>query len=569
MKTWNIGNTTVRNPKRLREALQLFVIKMSGRPFRRDEQREFQGALIDAELVDSTRYEGDDGGRKFASAFKQLGFVTDWSHGKAWEVTPVGALLLQHPQIEETIFLRQLLKYQIPSPLETVGTSGFHVRPFRLLLRFLHRARTEGLIGLTKFEVGLFVITVLTEDQAEFEDAIAKIKAYRTEYDALQGKVAKTKFAFERFNAAAAALGLEPGTFRDYADSNIRYALMSGLLSLRGNKLALSEARLPFIEALLTDGAPFVADSDYLEPYFHNTDAPALPTDDESFLAAEIATLVTQVKELAARIREAFVIPQPPTQRTLAQLQAYEIALRNELRRLREIQFYREQGTQLDEIEELLEDINNDTLAGGAFYAPAYFEWAIWRMFLAINHIRGPIEKTRGFNIDIDMHPTHHARGGAADLRFTYDDFELVCEMTLTSGSRQFSAEGEPVTRHVFLAASSSDKPVYGLFVANKLDPNTANAFHKARYWRDWKTSAIPTPVIALETKQVLALIQRMRSQPVSVAELRGMLDGVLALQDQYQDGPSWYKAYSALYETWSNSPSAPSTARVLKSQDQ
>lgn len=41
MKTWNIGNTTVRNPQRLREALQLFKITMSGRPFRRAEQQEY------------------------------------------------------------------------------------------------------------------------------------------------------------------------------------------------------------------------------------------------------------------------------------------------------------------------------------------------------------------------------------------------------------------------------------------------------------------------------------------------------------------------------------------------
>lgn len=79
MKTWNIGNTTVRNPYRLREALQLFRATMSGRPFKKEEQQEFLNELVKAGMVDSTRVvAGDDGGRKFASAFKQLGFVTDW-----------------------------------------------------------------------------------------------------------------------------------------------------------------------------------------------------------------------------------------------------------------------------------------------------------------------------------------------------------------------------------------------------------------------------------------------------------------------------------------------------------
>src|SRR5579884_446883 len=244
MRIWNIGNTTARNPLRLREALQLFVAEMSGRPFRkRIEQPEFQNAMIDAGLVDSDRREGgEDGGRKFASAFKQLGFVTDWSFSKSWEVTDVGRLLLEHPELEETIFLRQLLKYQIQSPLERgARTAGFHLRPFRLLLRFLKRVHDEGLLGLTNAEIGIYVINILDEDDtSSFEAAIEGIKAYRSEYDTLVGKVAKTNFARERLREAARRVGVIPSTLTDYADSNERYALMSGLLSLRGNKLTLS-----------------------------------------------------------------------------------------------------------------------------------------------------------------------------------------------------------------------------------------------------------------------------------------------------------------------------------------
>src|SRR5229473_68764 len=267
MKTWNIGNTTVRNPYRLREALHLFRTKMGGRPFRREEQQEFLNELVMAGLVDSERAVGGaDGGRKFASAFKQLGFVTDWSDGKAWDITPVGSLLIEHSNLEENIFLRQLLKYQIPSPLEPV--SGFQLRPFRLLLRFLKRAYDEQLIGLTKFEIGLYVITLSTEDDAAFEAAFSNIKVFRTTYDSVSGKVAKTRFAFERMKEVADGLGLQRDTLMDYADSNSRYALMSGLLTLRGNKLATSEARLPFVQAILTDNSTLIADSDYLNVFY-------------------------------------------------------------------------------------------------------------------------------------------------------------------------------------------------------------------------------------------------------------------------------------------------------------
>jgi AlwI restriction endonuclease len=225
------------------------------------------------------------------------------------------------------------------------------------------------------------------------------------------------------------------------------------------------------------------------------------------------------------------------------------------LRDVREIEFYRNQSsaTSLDEIKDLLEDINSGTKAffGGSDYAPAFLEWAIWRLFLAINEIVGPVSKTRGFRIDEDINPIHHAKGGDADLTFTYDNFKLVCEMTLTSGSRQFVAEGEPVTRHVFKAIEASDgKPVYGLFIAKKLDPNTIDAFHKARYWRNFK-GFVPTPVVALEIQQVLQLIEQVKSRSITAADLRELLDSILHLQDSYPHGPAWYEAYSQVYEQW------------------
>ncbi len=158
---------------------------------------------------------------------------------------------------------------------------------------------------------------------------------------------------------------------------------------------------------------------------------------------------------------------------------------------------------------------------------------------------------TRGFKIDDDIHPVHHARGGAADLTFTYEDFKLVCEMTLMSGSRQFAAEGEPVTRHVFKVIEESDgKPVYGLFIAKKLDPNTVDAFYKASYWKNFEKPT-PTPVIALELNQVLQLLKHIKLHRVTIADIRLLFDRILQLQDTHPHGPAWYKAYSKTYEQW------------------
>jgi AlwI restriction endonuclease len=553
-----MGNTTARNPMRLRPALQLFIRTMSGRPFRESEQQEFLNELVAVRLVDSDRTTGgSDGGRKFASAFKPLGFVTDWSRGKPWTITPVGQTLLNNPELEEVIFLRQLLKYQIPSPLESGRrVVGFHVRPFRLLLRFLYRAREEDLGGLTKFEMALYVITMLDEDDnTAFETAIANIKQFRTHYKVTTGKVRKNEFAKRNLVTVANGVGLEPGSLFDYADSNGRYALMTGLLTTRGNKLTLSDTRLPVTKTILSDGTTLVLNDGYLE-WFYNPNEPLLPTDDEVFLRNEIADLERRFTDLATHVGEPTTLPTPPLGMTVSDLQAYEIRLRERLRDVREIQFYQTQRTldALNEIEDLLEDIMEGTGAffGGLSYAPAFLEWAIWRIFLAINEIIVPISKTRGFQIDEDMNPIHHAKGGAADLTFTYNTFKLVCEMTLATGSRQFAMEGEPVTRHVFKAIENSKdgKPVYGLFVTKELDPNTAYAFHHARYWRNWRYS-VPTPIVALRIKDMIELVRHMKSHPVTSVDIRQLLDSILNLQDTHPNGPSWYEAYSKTYESW------------------
>jgi len=47
----------------------------------------------------------------------------------------------------------------------------------------------------------------------------------------------------------------------------------------------------------------------------------------------------------------------------------------------------------------------------------------------------------------------------------------------MSSSSRQEAMEGEPVRRHVSDAVLKYDKPVYGLFIAVRIDTNTAETF--------------------------------------------------------------------------------------------
>ena len=66
-------------------------------------------------------------------------------------------------------------------------------------------------------------------------------------------------------------------------------------------------------------------------------------------------------------------------------------------------------------------------------------------------------------------------------MSFIFEDAVVVVEVTLTSSSRQEAAEGEPVRRHVALYAeeNTTGKDVYGLFIAPRVDTNTAHTFQQ------------------------------------------------------------------------------------------
>src|SRR5260363_162151 len=105
----------------------------------------------------------------------------------------------------------------------------------------------------------------------------------------------------------------------------------------------------------------------------------------------------------------------------------------------------------------------------------------LWRAFLAINSLLNKPFDARRFKIAQDFLPVCTAPGNGPALLFEFDDYVIAVEVTLTDNSRQEASEGEPVRRHVAdLAvhyAECPGKPVYGLFIANRIDSNTAETF--------------------------------------------------------------------------------------------
>ncbi len=617
MKTWNIGNTTVRNPSRIRDGLAVLSAGFAGCQWTAEAEEEFFGALVEAGVyvlsgAPLAGTSAGQGGRKWASAFNQLGFARAWRRTGAVEITPVGQALLGAESEDEIneVFLRQLLKYHLPSAIEHDGKfAGFDIAPFWLFLRIMAALAQSNERGLSKEEIGLFIVTTIRD--GDDDRVLEEIRAYRAERDALVGRVAKGRYdglrrrqkveslyaaeakakygALERARDTAlstpegidspevlslldlviatgkgsrtqralrlrAALldGLRGGASQDdlwqlasdtwattkgrslfdYADTAVRYFALSGLFSIAGSRVVLRENSLAFAEQLLAQGESPYDEQHYLEE-FYDPSLPILPSDDVSFLLAQYRSMrgrlgVSKSEDDGLEARE--------LKRRLSEL-------RSQLAERQENDFYLRQAESLPDIERFFEEIEDGSLLGGSAYRPAFYEWNIWRCFLAVNEITCPISETRGFKIDEEIYPVHHAAGGQPDMMFRYRHGVLVVEATLSTGENQWAQEQEPVQRHVkSVMVSNPDVHVVGIFVAPKIDMNTAINFRRAMGWFG-DAGERRLDIIPVTTDQLRGLMRRFEHEGFRSDQMFNLFLRMLDLRDEVDTAAAWLQA--------------------------
>lgn len=314
--------------------------------------------------------------------------------------------------------------------------------------------------------------------------------------------------------------------------------------------------KMKLIEALVGEGFPMLSDKEYLE-FFYSDKLPALPTDNLSFLSSYIHELEAKRIELRASIKiEPVVKAHPPSEKKVLQLKKYRLDLESEIKEYKEAEFYRKQS-ETESIKDILlyfENIRKRELFGGSAYLPAFFEWTVWRVFLAINHLVGRIEHTRNFKIDEQCLPVHHAKSGVADMIFNYDNFIVGCEVTLNTGENQWSAEGEPVPRHIANISEKAEQRVYGLFVAPSIHPQTAHQFLGQQYFMNGEFKQLD--IIPLSTNQLERLLQVFEIRRFDVNELKIILQKIVELKGVSNNGLEWLTNIGNLFDNWMANPS-------------
>ena len=548
-----MGNTTVRSPFRLRDGLvALSTSSLQGNLRGQEQEKDLRLLLGEHGIVELGNDQTYSVGRKWRSALNKLGFlypeappgsgISQNEIGPLDMITPNGWRLIRAdtvPAMQEC-FLRALAAYYIPSALEK--KYDFPVfSPLRHTLTVM-----TGLERLTGDSRLNFIEMALVVQLTNSQDAVADIAALVLDLRARRSASGnKRRFDREERDKAAAAHRYEAGTFNDYADTNFRYLKATGLVQSKGRGLSLVPEKHVFIEKLIQDTGFPDTDGAYFAALCNGA---ALPTDDKDAALAVLDDLMRQLNERGIMYEMAGRPINTP-----ADIAIIRHEIEGILSERKEEEYAARQATEWAEIIAYMELINTrrskKTLAEGQEItvpraeAPAYFEWVLWRAFLAIGSIANKPYEARRFKVDQDFLPVGAAPGNGPDLVFEFDDFVVAVEVTLTDNSRQEAAEGEPVRRHVADLVSHhnarSGKPVYGLFIANRIDSNTAETF-RIGIWFTRTDDKMRLDIIPVTLAQFKAFFEALfASGRIEAGLIRELLDLCGELRSAHE-APAW-----------------------------
>lgn len=475
--------TSPRSPMKMIPEIELLGSIFEGEKWNETTQIKFMKQLIDSDFFEGKGPSESNlslGARdRITRAPKALGFV---DLKPIIKLTDAGKMLCKAKNKEE-VMLRQLLKFQLPSPFHTPSNSeenAFFVKPYLEILRLIY---TFG--SLTFDEVMLIGLQLM--DYRYFDNIVNKIELFRIEKAKYTGEYKKfkaeytEKVIFDLFDKEISSGNLKvresrekslknfiktkQSTMRDYTDACYRYLRATGLVSIsqRGRSISISKEKISEIEYIL-NSVPrepvFIYDLEKYKEYLYNPTIPALYNDNEDNTISQILKFSSDYsKEELSKLNL---------------LELKEILFDVNLRRsdslikknVESIKNYE----QYQDIINTYDDIRNKNL----YDIPLMLEWNTWRAMTMIDG--GNIKANLKF--DDQGEPLSTALGNMADIICDYDDFCVSVEVTMQSGMRQYESEGEPVSRHLAKLKKETGKPSYCFFIAPTINEACISHFY-------------------------------------------------------------------------------------------
>lgn len=484
IKIWLVGNTGLRNPNRIQEGFSIFANSaFVGHLHGRENELRFMDLLDEKGIIQNEEGKDSSGShaRKWRLMFAKNGLIYPQVQkkdgqqedlGPLDDITPFGKSFLKantYPAVQEC-YLRAMSVEQFPMP-----DGVYYFSPLRWLLAvMLELEKRTGSSELNRIEFALWGHT--TNPSYDLEEVVNNILDLRQ-----RRATAPAKRAFDKREIAKRGENYDKkaDNFLDYSDMNMRYLRISGVLQRKGRGLIIVPTKRVLAEKLAKSTA---SSEPIMEQYKLLCTGAPLPTDNMDVAKSLLDDLIRQMKERHIL----FDISDLPLS-TPAEINIARQRLENILAQTDEIQYANDQRNQWEEIRDymtllikgggkLVYDEDN-AIEVPKDETPAYLEWTLWRAALAIDHMVNKPYEVRGFKLDSDFMPVSAAGGGKGDLYCEFNNFTILTEVTMSTSSRQEAMEGEPVRRHVSDAVLKYDKPVYSMFIAVRIDTNTAETF--------------------------------------------------------------------------------------------
>jgi len=546
--------TSPRTHEKMVPEIKVLIDHFEGKVWNAQSQRSFMEVLRDKEFFNGNgakdpAFSARD---RINRGPKALGFVKLSPY-----ISPTEAgLSFINARNKDEIFLRQLLKFQVPSPyhIPSSNAAKFWIKPYLELIRLIR------VLGTLKFDE-LQIFGLQLTDWHNFDKIIAKIEHFRSSYaistdnyrtfrhkyllnelstvyaDRISNGLTKTRESRE--NTINSFLETQARNTRDYADACFRYLKATGLINVShsGKSLSIIPERAKDVDFILStierDPIIFENESAYVT-YLGNATLPLLLTDNKASLIERLNnefpntsippdTSITQIKNILS---------------DLCEMRKNE-SLRLQVKEIKDYKLYND-----------IQLTYNRIISNELYDAPLMLEWNTWRAMTMLNG--GEIKPNLSF--DDFGQPLYTAQGNMPDIICNYGDFLVTVEVTTAKGQRQFTMENDSVPRHLGQLKISTGKTCYGLFIAPSINDACVAYFYGLHHvnvsYYGGKAIIIPLP---------LYIFQKMLEDsyklgyPTSPIQLRNFFETSIKIAHSTQNEIEWYSQIKQLATNWLN----------------
>lgn len=547
--------TSPRSPMKMLPEIELLVKEFTNQVWNPKTQEAFMKSLASNENFEGT---GSPKNLAFSArdrinrAPKALGFV-DLS--PTIQLTEAGANFLD-PSLSEESLLRQMLKFQLPSPYHKEPANSnrlFFVKPYLEMFRLVYT------LGEVTFDE-LMIFGLQLTDYSKFDEIVDRIKAFREakkqhsgSYKTFMGqyrdkeieeiykeeiqsgntKTRETKdFSYKKFMTTKAR------NFHDYADACFRYLRATGLftISQKSRKLSIAKEKIEEVEYYLEtiDRKPcFIEDEARYKEYLFNPALPVLYTDNRDNLIKEAKKLLSEPAD---------VIEVKPTTELKKMLKdavksKKEQYIADQIKRLKSYKDY------LD-VMNVYKEISDENY----YDVPLMLEWNTWRAMTMLDG--GNIKANLKF--DDNGQPLSTAGGNMADIVCDYGNFSLSVEVTTATGQRQYEMEGEPVSRHLAKIKKEQGKEAYCFFIAPKINESCIAHFFTLHLtniaYYGGKSVIIP---LELDVFRKMVEQSHNASYMPNPEQVRKLCEYSMEVAQKAKDEQEWYSSVKNMALNW------------------